>query len=212
MNNTKSIVTEFGVKSDLYKDYGVAVNNLVESLLKKHNYKCQLSHRIKSLESLKEKIRRKRHIGKIYRKLSEIEDVVGIRAVFYTETERRNFLRDISHALGGTLKIEETSKISGYRSTHAIITFGEERIRLDEYKRFRGLKCELQITLILNHAWAEVEHDIFYKDGHEVHNLNKKSYSALKEKMEKVMRDYIQKASSGLESITKHIRRLETQK
>ena len=44
------------------------------------------------------------------------------------------------------------------------------------------------------------------------HLLNKKSYFALREKMESVMHDYIQKASIGLEGIVKNLKKLKAQK
>jgi ppGpp synthetase/RelA/SpoT-type nucleotidyltranferase len=212
MINTKSILKEFHNKNDLYKDYGFAVKNLIESLLKKGNYKHQLSHRIKSVESLKEKIIRKKNAGKIYKKLSDIEDIVGIRVVFYTEIDRKRFMKNLSKAFGGDSHFEETSKVSGYRSVHAIVKFSKERSKLAEYRRFKGLKCEIQMTLILTHAWAEVEHDILYKEGSDIQGVDKQKYTILREKMTAIMNNYIQKASIGLESIVKNIKKLKMQK
>jgi hypothetical protein len=40
----------------------------------------------------------------------------------------------------------------------------EERAKLPEYAKFKGLRCEIQIHTILNHAWSETSHDILYKD------------------------------------------------
>jgi hypothetical protein len=37
------------------------------------------------------------------------------------------------------------------------------RGKLREYSHFSGLKCELQIRTVLQHAWAEIEHGIGYK-------------------------------------------------
>ena len=34
---------------------------------------------------------------------------------------------------------------------------------LPEYARYDGLKAEIQVRTILQHAWAEIEHDIQYK-------------------------------------------------
>lgn len=100
-------------------------------------------------------------------------------------------------------------RVSGYRSTHAIISFGEDRTDLSEYLKFKGLKCEVQLTLILNHAWAEVEHDILYKEAAQIPLLDKKRYGVLKSRLEKVMVDYIKKASGELDSIVKEIRSLK---
>lgn len=212
MCNTKTILREFNYQNDLYRDYGIAVKNLLENLLRNGNYKYQLSHRMKSRDSLKDKIRRKKNIGRIYKHLNEIDDVVGMRIVFYTEQDRKKFINSLNKALGVDLQVEETSKIFGYCSTHAIVTFGKERIALDEYKKFKGLKCEIQMTLILNHAWSEVEHDILYKEGLEMQGLDRKKYSALKLRMESIMQNYIQKASVGLESVVKNIKKTKVHK
>ena len=39
----------------------------------------------------------------------------------------------------------------------------QERLNLREYHAFEGLKCEIQIRSVLQHAWAEIEHDLGYK-------------------------------------------------
>jgi len=38
-----------------------------------------------------------------------------------------------------------------------------ERVNLPEYDRFEGLCCEIQVRSLLQHAWAEIEHDRGYK-------------------------------------------------
>lgn len=39
---------------------------------------------------------------------------------------------------------------------------------MTEYKAFQGFKSEIQIRSILQHAWAEIEHDLGYKTTKEV--------------------------------------------
>lgn len=51
----------------------------------------------------------------------------------------------------------------GYQSIHFLVEFSEARLALPEYARFRGMVAELQVRTILQHAWAEIEHDIQYK-------------------------------------------------
>jgi len=59
----------------------------------------------------------------------------------------------------------EKHKHFGYRANHYIISLDTKRTSLNEYKRFYGLKCEVQVKTLLQHAWAEIEHDIGYKPG-----------------------------------------------
>jgi ppGpp synthetase/RelA/SpoT-type nucleotidyltranferase len=51
----------------------------------------------------------------------------------------------------------------GYQSVHYLVTLDEVRTSLPEYKRFAKAKVEIQVRTILQHAWAEIEHDIQYK-------------------------------------------------
>jgi hypothetical protein len=44
-----------------------------------------------------------------------------------------------------------------------LVKLKENRLALPEYARFRGLVAELQVRTILQHAWAEIEHEIQYK-------------------------------------------------
>ncbi len=211
-NNTQPIISEYRAKLSLYEEYCVAVCNLLESLLKRGDYKYQLSYRIKNIDSLREKILRKANTSVKYRHLADIEDILGIRIVFYTEIDRKNFKRRLSAELNGGVRYREMFRTSGYRSTHAIIAFGNDRTTLPEYLKFKGLKCEVQLTLILNHAWAEVEHDILYKETARVRHLDKKRYGILRQRMERVMVDYIKKASGELESIVKGIRGIKVKR
>jgi len=58
-------------------------------------------------------------------------------------------------------KIENT--IFGYISLHYIIKLNAARKQLPEYERFKEWKAEIQIRTILQHAWADIEHDLGYK-------------------------------------------------
>ena len=48
---------------------------------------------------------------------------------------------------------------------HTIVSLSSKREKLVEYSRFKNLKFEIQIRSILQHAWAEIEHDIGYKSA-----------------------------------------------
>lgn len=51
----------------------------------------------------------------------------------------------------------------GYLSLHYVATLSVNRQSLAEYRRFPALKAEIQVRSILQHAWAEIEHDLGYK-------------------------------------------------
>jgi ppGpp synthetase/RelA/SpoT-type nucleotidyltranferase len=51
----------------------------------------------------------------------------------------------------------------GYRSVHYLVKLTIARADLPEYSKCRGLVAEIQLRTVLQHAWAEMEHDIQYK-------------------------------------------------
>jgi putative GTP pyrophosphokinase len=61
---------------------------------------------------------------------------------------------------GDVLRKEERF---GYLSVHYLVPLLRQRTDLPEYRRFDGLVAEIQVRTILQHAWAEIEHDIQYK-------------------------------------------------
>jgi hypothetical protein len=44
-----------------------------------------------------------------------------------------------------------------------VVSLNPARLALAEYRRFEGFKAEIQIRTVIQHAWAEIEHDLGYK-------------------------------------------------
>jgi len=201
------IATEYRKKSLLYHNFCSTMHNLLINLLDNKGFKYQISSRIKSLDSIKEKIKRNESKGKIYGRLSDIEDVAGVRIVFYLESDKRKFIKALYREFTpDKLKMEEHHKERGYRSTHVVAQFGKKRLSLNEYRKFAGLKCELQLTSALYHAWSEIEHDIFYKRDTHSKSMDPETLHALKNELEDVMINYMQSASEIFEAVAKKIR------
>lgn len=51
----------------------------------------------------------------------------------------------------------------GYKSVHLICKLNNERASLPENEKYRQLAFEIQVRTILQHSWAEIEHDKNYK-------------------------------------------------
>lgn len=207
--STRIILDEYQTNHILYNDFSYVMSNLLEDILKKGEFKYHIKNRLKDATSLSEKINRKKVAGIQYKHIQDIVDVVGIRIVFYTEIDRKRFIRNMHLDFGGAMQIKKTNGPNGYSSTHVIASLGEKRSQLSEYKRFKDLKCEIQLTLILTHAWAEVEHDILYKAGKKVRKIDEKHYENLKGRMKKIMSQHIQRASFELENIVKEIKNIK---
>jgi ppGpp synthetase/RelA/SpoT-type nucleotidyltranferase len=170
--------------------------------------KYQLSWRIKSLDGIRDKIARNAAKGKFYQRLSDVEDVAGIRIVFYLESDRRRFLSALVREMTRCrLQMEEHRKESGYRSTHVLAQLGKKRLSLSEYRRFAGFKCEIQLTSALYHAWSEIEHDILYKPDRHLRPLSRVDEEQLKRELNEAMEHHFQPASDILESVARRARR-----
>ena len=100
--------------------------------------------------------------------LSDITDLAGVRVIVFLPRT----LGIVDSVIQAELEvIEKTDKTLilikeekfGDASIHYLIRFKENRIALPEYSRFKNLVAEIQVRTILQHAWAEIEHDIQYK-------------------------------------------------
>lgn len=138
-----------------------------ENLPRPQSVQC----RAKGIESLR---RRLAEDGKLDTQSLEGDrrDLTGARLIFYTNNDVDRFVA--SQLIHENFEIEENStKIhhptlenqgARYRAFHYTVRLREERLRLPEYARFAGLRCEIQVQTILEHAWSETSHDILYKN------------------------------------------------
>lgn len=141
---------------------------IIETLLQQNNIAyLSVSYRTKTKEGIIEKIERKS-----YRKpTEELTDISGVRVILYLESD----IVKVSDVIKSTFNIDEKNSMSnenrlssdkiGYRSVHYVCDIGENRIALKEYEYISGLKCEIQVRTMLQHAWAELTHDRNYKIG-----------------------------------------------
>ncbi len=166
----------------------------------------QVRSRAKDVKSLRRKLEiRSKTAGRdllaIDRLEEEIKDLAGARVVVYTDTDadrlgvsplfRDNFeILDVKlhHPRRGE---EDASAL--YVSSHVIVALRAERLALPEYARFAGLRCEVQIQTILNHAWAEMAHDTIYKEP-PLDGFGTEALNAIKARMRRIARKYLRPA------------------
>jgi ppGpp synthetase/RelA/SpoT-type nucleotidyltranferase len=125
-------------------------------------------------------------------------DLAGARIIFYTNNDIDRFLR--SSVIHDAFEIEEDStkihyptdenKATRYRAVHYTVRLGKNRKYLPEYAPFAGLRCEIQVQTILNHAWSETSHDVIYKDrlGD---GFGRKAMEGITRRFERVMDKYL---------------------
>lgn len=100
--------------------------------------------------------------------LEDITDLSGARVITYLLRDVQKVNRLIDREFEIVEKSEKSGLFEegeklGYQSTHFLVRFNDDRCALPEYERFKGRITEIQVRTVLQHAWAEIEHDIQYK-------------------------------------------------
>ena len=183
----------------LYSDFATTVQNLLEHIIQAANLPIpqSIQSRAKTTASLKARLEEADELS--CEKIETIRrDLAGARLIFYTNNDVNAFLNsgilfanfDIENE---SVKIhyptEENDRVR-YRASHYTVHLKEERLKLPEYMRFIGLRCEIQIQTILNHAWSETTHDILYKSD-PIAGFGKAAMGSLQKRINKIMDDYL---------------------
>ena len=132
------------------------------------NY-LSVTGRTKTVASFAEKARRTRDGVPLYTDpLREITDTIGIRVITYVHSDVSavaDLLRDQVVVNDDRDMGRETAQEGrfGYASRHLLIGLDAAREGHPSYELMRGHTAQIQIRTVLQHAWAEFEHDIRYK-------------------------------------------------
>jgi ppGpp synthetase/RelA/SpoT-type nucleotidyltranferase len=116
--------------------------------------------------------------------LLQITDLAGVRIITYfpdaiglvEEVIKKELV--IIERTDKSKSFEASGKL-GYQSVHYLIKLGDERLHLPEYAPFAGLVAEVQVRTILQHAWAEMEHDIQYKSEDQIPTEIRRRFASL---------------------------------
>jgi len=131
-----------------------------------------ITSREKDPEELREKIIREGEVPDAL--FNGITDLAGVRIIAYFPSDvdkivpliEKEFNIDSKHSMDKRLSSDPA--IFGYASIHFVVEFRPEMLKLSEFAIFDKMKCEIQVRTILQHAWAEIEHDIVYKSPGEI--------------------------------------------
>lgn len=150
----------------VYEALAKKVESIVKEIVDSKNVNYQsVTSRAKSIVRYREKASKEKY----KEPRSEIFDMAGIRVITYTDSDAKRVHKIIEEAFeihpehsvdkGLELGIDRV----GYRSIHCVGTLGKDRLKLPENQIFKDMYFEVQIRTILQHAWAEFEHDRNYK-------------------------------------------------
>ena len=127
--------------------------------------------------------------------LREITDLAGVRVITYLLED----VESVNAVIEREFKVVEKSNKSGlleeeqklgYQSVHYLVLFSATRCSLPEYARFMDMVTEVQVRTILQHAWAEIEHDIQYKAVAEIPRSIRSRFTSLAGLMEIADREF----------------------
>lgn len=142
------------------------VVSIIKSLLDEQGIEyLSISGRTKDIDGCAEKIKRKAYKNPIV----QMTDISGVRVILFFEAQ----VPVVSQIIRNAFRVDEAnssdtaSRMStnqvGYRSVHFVCDVGDKRGALPEFTRLSGLKFEIQVRTVLQHAWAEMAHDRNYK-------------------------------------------------
>lgn len=178
----EKILKSFDKEKTKFDSCAKSFESLLSSLLLNNGISIHsLESRVKERDSLEKKLVKKAK----YRNIEEITDVVGIRIITHyaddvdkvAEIVEREFLVDKENSINKASSLEPDR--FGYLSLHYIISLDDNRSALFEHSTYKNTKVEIQIRTILQHAWAEIEHDIGYKSNIGLPDIIRRQFSRL---------------------------------
>lgn len=181
--NNEGILAAYRETHERFVGFGESTRLLIENLLRRNGLRIHsVGSRIKSEDSLRKKTASH---DPPYQSLGEITDICGIRIITFFESEVDLVAKIIEKEfqVDYTRSIDKRAQLApdkfGYLSLHFIIQLSKARLLLTENEDFAGLSCEVQIRSILQHAWAEIEHDLGYKSDLEIPRHLRRRFSRI---------------------------------
>lgn len=192
-----------------------AIQNILRHMLSQHGLMAHtITGRAKEAGSLAKKLAN-RGIDPADAIDEQLKDLAGCRVVFLTNSQVEAFNHtgalhenfevldvNVHHPVPGT---DTETKL--FDSTNYLVCLKPERLALPEYRAFAGLRAEIQIQTLLNHAWAEMGHDTIYKEPNLKH-LGAARMADIGERMNRVMQAHLVPAGHDFDKIASDFRRL----
>lgn len=153
----------------VYETFAADTEALIRQIMRSSSVKYHsITSRAKKRDSLAKKLA---NPEKEYLQLSDVTDLAAVRVTTYFAVDvdvvadmiTEEFVIDMANSVDK--RSNQDPERFGYRSLHFIASLKPERLALPEYRTYTGKKLEIQVRSILQHAWAEIEHDLGYKSA-----------------------------------------------
>jgi ppGpp synthetase/RelA/SpoT-type nucleotidyltranferase len=148
--------------------------------------------RAKKPMSAAEKVSRKKY----GRPRTQLTDTIGVRVI----TSYSRGVEDVVRRLRDKYEIDDANSVDkrqslglaevGYRSIHVVLTLGKIGATGEAAELLLRSKVEVQVRSIVDHAWAEIEHELRYKSGVELSREIQRRFAALAGALELVDREF----------------------
>lgn len=177
------LMQQYGELRPLYDEFARTAADLLGTLLnaaqlRVHSITCRAKDPVSLLRKLEATP------GK-YEKLADVTDLAGVRIVTYFPDEvdlvaavvRKELDIDWEHSIDKRQLFDPDR--FGYLSLHYVATLSSQRTGLTEYRRFDRCRLEVQLRSILQHTWAEIEHDLGCKTAQVIPRELRRRFSRL---------------------------------
>ncbi len=187
--NTNEIIHDYSNNISRYETLRAKAGDVLEKMIADNGFfTLPLMSRIKSVDSLKGKISKKR--GKVT-KLTDVKDLCGFRIITYFSDDADRIGDCIEQLFMVVRRVDKRVSMEptqfGYLSLHYVCAFKDE----DANDEIRDLLFEIQIRTILQHAWAEIEHDLGYKSSYGVPQAIRRNFSRVASLLEMCDEEFI---------------------
>ena len=176
MNNLdphcQAILEEYRQAKPACEEAAVKVKATLEKVFKKSGLiVAAIESRVKTEESLAGKLELK---GSKYASLADITDIVGVRVItFYIDDVDK-----VASAVERLFKVDWENSVDK-RKIHEIDSFGYMSLHYICSMDGFPYRFEIQMRTVLQHAWANMNHDTGYKSGVEIPLEYRRSLSRL---------------------------------
>jgi ppGpp synthetase/RelA/SpoT-type nucleotidyltranferase len=182
-------VAEYRTVQSAYEQLAEAAKRILNDILNVAGVRFHsIEARAKSLKSFEEKAAKPSEGDpakpKYPKPVQDITDLAGVRVITFLPRTVELACAHIEKEFTVLEKTDMAAELMdegkfGYQSIHFLVRMHPNRTRLAEYQRHEGLTFEIQVRTLLQHAWAEMEHDIQYKSATVIPTAIRRKFVAL---------------------------------
>jgi len=122
-----------------------------------------IESRVKEFDSFWDKVRRKHYDNPS----ADMQDVCGLRIICYYPSDVEPVCQVIGSELDIVESVDKADSLEpeefGYLSRHFVVTPNEHMLKTPSYRDLDGVRAEIQVRTVFQHAWAELSHELAYK-------------------------------------------------